>query len=61
LVFLPPYSPDYNPIEQTFSAIKAYLRRHFDDKSLTAIVRACQGITPVRVEKLTHENCLGGI
>ncbi|KAE9383867.1 hypothetical protein BT96DRAFT_743131, partial [Gymnopus androsaceus JB14] len=27
-VFLPPYSPDYNPIELTFSAIKAYVRHH---------------------------------
>ena len=27
-MFLPPYSPDYNPIELTFSAIKAYVRRH---------------------------------
>lgn len=26
--FLPPYSPDYNPIEHAFSAIKAHLRRH---------------------------------
>ena len=25
--FLPPYSPDYNPIELTFSAIKANIRR----------------------------------
>lgn len=25
--FLPPYSPDYNPIEQAFSVIKARLRR----------------------------------
>jgi transposase len=28
VVYLPPYSPDLNPIEQTFSAIKAWLRRH---------------------------------
>jgi hypothetical protein len=28
--FLPPYSPDYNPIEEAFSAIKAHLRRHGD-------------------------------
>jgi transposase len=27
LVFLPPYSPDFNPIEQAFSKLKALLRR----------------------------------
>ena len=27
VLFLPSYSPDYNPIEQAFSKIKAYLRR----------------------------------
>jgi transposase len=26
--FLPPYSPDYNPIELAFSAMKYHLRRH---------------------------------
>jgi transposase len=26
--FLPPYSPDYNPIELTFSAMKYNLRRN---------------------------------
>ena len=26
LLFLPPYSPDFTPIEQTFSKIKAILR-----------------------------------
>jgi hypothetical protein len=28
VLFLPPYSPDYNPIELAFSVIKAYVRRH---------------------------------
>jgi hypothetical protein len=28
LEFLPPYSPDYNPIEEAFSSIKSWLRRH---------------------------------
>ncbi|KIM62380.1 hypothetical protein SCLCIDRAFT_79530, partial [Scleroderma citrinum Foug A] len=28
LLFLPPYSPDLNPIEESFSALKAYLRHH---------------------------------
>ena len=27
--YLPPYSPDYNPIELTFSMLKAWIRRHF--------------------------------
>ena len=28
LIFLPPYSPDMNPIEQAFHSIKAWLRRN---------------------------------
>ena len=27
--YLPPYSPDFNPIELTFSMLKAWMRRHF--------------------------------
>ena len=26
MLFLPPYSPDFNPIEMAFSKLKAYLR-----------------------------------
>lgn len=28
--YLPPYSPDLNPIEEAFSKIKHFLRRHQD-------------------------------
>lgn len=28
LAFLPPYSPDLNPIEQTFHALKMWIRRN---------------------------------
>jgi transposase len=28
LEYLPPYSPDFNPIEEGFSAFKAWLRRN---------------------------------
>ncbi len=28
VMYLPPYSPDYNPIELAFSAIKAFVKRH---------------------------------
>ena len=29
--YLPPYSPDYNPIELSFNILKAWMRRHFRD------------------------------
>jgi transposase len=45
LIFLPPYSPDYNPIEQAFSSIKAFLRCNWLDKTLSLIDWACQNIT----------------
>jgi len=28
LVFLPAYSPDYNPIEQSFAQLKGWMRKH---------------------------------
>ena len=28
ILFLPPYSPDLNPIEEAFSYVKSYLRKH---------------------------------
>jgi transposase len=33
--YLPPYSPDLNPIEECFSKIKHFLRRHRDYYSQT--------------------------
>lgn len=48
-LYLPPYSPDLNPIEQAFSKLKAHLRRigarTFDDL-LTAIGDVCDLFTP---------------
>ena len=33
LRYLPPYSPDLNPIEQAFSNLKAHLRKHKERSS----------------------------
>ena len=33
LLFLPPYSPDYNPIEKTWANMKCYLRDNVQDFS----------------------------
>jgi transposase len=49
LVFLPKYSPDLNPIEQTFAKLKAFIRkrnpRSFDAISL-ALADALKAVTP---------------
>jgi transposase len=45
LIFLPPYSPNLNPIEQAFSAIKSYLRQCCYDFTFLSIDHACQNIS----------------
>jgi transposase len=49
LWYLPPYSPDYNPIEEAFSKVKTFLRsaapRSLDGHS-TAIWAALRTVTP---------------
>jgi hypothetical protein len=40
--------PDYNPIEEAFLSIKAFLRQNWQDKSLSVIDRACHNITPAK-------------
>ena len=39
VVYLPPYSPDFNPIEQVFSKIKNELRRR-ELRTITALENA---------------------
>lgn len=34
LAFLPPYSPDFNPIESSFSVLKAWIKRHIAEYAL---------------------------
>ena len=45
LVFLPPYSPDFNPIEQAFAKIKQALRRR-SARSWEAVVAAVTSLLP---------------
>jgi transposase len=49
LIFLPPYSPDLNPIEQAWSKMKALLRKHSArtyDALLDAVASALRAISP---------------
>ena len=48
LLYLPPYSPDFNPIEPTWSKIKQILRSHAprtDEQLLQAAKIAFQAVT----------------
>jgi transposase len=47
--YLPPYSPDFNPIEEAFSKIKAFIRRHSD------IFSASTGASLIFDMKITME------
>lgn len=52
-LFLPPYSPDLNPIEMAFSKLKAHLRRigaRTLDQLLDAIGDVCSLFTPEECE-----------
>jgi transposase len=43
LRYLPPYSPDMNPIEKAFSKLKAYLRK-IAERTVAGLMRALQSL-----------------
>ncbi len=52
MLFLPPYSPDYNPIEQAFAKIKAILR-----KAAARTVEALETAIATALEAFTPDEC----
>ena len=54
VLFLPPYSPDLNPLEEAFSYVKQYLRRH--DELLQAISDPIDVIKKA-FQSITVEHC----
>ena len=54
LLFLPPYSPDMNPIEEMWSKVKAYLRKA-EARTLEALYEAVR----VALSLVTPADCLG--
>ena len=51
IIYLPPYSPDLNPIKTAFSSIKGWLKRHRSyveecSDPYFALTIACAQITP---------------
>lgn len=52
LIFLPPYSPDFNPIEQAFAKLKALLR-----KAAARTVDALEAAIAAALDAFTPEEC----
>lgn len=64
ILFLPPYSPHLNPIEEGFSAVKAWIRAHRSE-ALDALADEAGVLEPYRMlceavqAALTPENAWG--
>ncbi|KIJ51783.1 hypothetical protein M422DRAFT_157304, partial [Sphaerobolus stellatus SS14] len=67
LIYLPPYSPDFNPIEECFSFMKGYIRRlgvHFrcdidsgqPEKAFFFIYEALNKVTPRHAHGWFHDS-----
>ena len=54
LVYLPPYSPDFNPIENMWSKVKAALRKA-KARTFDAVVEALGDA----LRSITHADCQG--
>ena len=52
LLYLPPYSPDFNPIEQAFAKLKALLR-----KAAARTVDALESAIAMALEAFSAEEC----
>lgn len=65
LVYLPPYSPDLNPIEELFAELKAFIRRHWQsyegnpDQGFNSFLEWC--IETVGAREQSAEEALCGL
>ena len=58
VIYLPPYSPDLNPIEEAFSYIKYYLKDHDE---LLQVVTQPTAIIQAAFDSITAKQCKGWI
>ena len=58
LIFLPPYSPDFNPIEELFSYLKYYLKDH---ENLIQAIPAPNAVIEAALDSVTSSKCKGWI
>ena len=58
LIYLPPYSPDFNPIEQAFHSVKAWLQRH---EAQAVLPQVCPWLIQQAAMSVTVEDAEGWI
>ena len=58
VIYLPPYSPDLNPIEEAFSYIKYYLKEHDE---VLQLVRNPINVLQAAFDSITSEKSKGWI
>ena len=54
VIFLPPYSPDFNPIEKMWSKVKAYLRK-YKERNISNLNNAINK----SISTITFSDCKG--
>lgn len=54
LIFLPPYSPDFNPIEEVWSVVKSVFRK-LEAKNISEYIHALKQA----IKAITHEKLRG--
>jgi transposase len=55
VIFLPPYSPDLNPLEPVFGKVKAILK---ENDSIFQATSAPRALLAMAFTMVTHEDCL---
>ena len=58
LIYLPPYSPDLNPIEEAFWSVKAFLKAH---EAFVHSSRDIETILQASFDNITTDECEGWI
>lgn len=57
LIFLPPYSPDYNPCEEMFSYVKYYLKDHDELLRYSTSIQVFRQILNAAFLSVTDSQC----
>ena len=54
VVFLPPYSPDLNPIEEVFSSVKSFMKAN---ESILQVTDNVEDVVTAAFADITPEQC----